>query len=171
MTKRTLLLIIGGLVAVIGGGFMLFASGDNSNQLQQRLSVRQDTTLNLLADGQKNISDDDLAKVNSELYLILLGDDTALTSALKTAGLKKVDKTIKAAEADTESFEALTAARLNAQYDSVYLNVLIRKLESLQALLKEVNSNTRSRSLKAAVATEYRHVGIYLTQLEALPRN
>lgn len=171
MTKRTLLLIIGGLVAVIGGGFMLFASGDNSGQLQQRLSARQDTTLKLIADGQKNISGDDLAKVNSELSIILHGDDTALSAALKTAGLKKVDKAIKAAEADTESFEALTTARLNAQYDITYQNILTQKLESLQALLKELHDKTRSKSLKAAVATEYKHVGIYLAQLEALAKN
>lgn len=171
MTKRTLLLIIGGLVAVIVGGALLIASQDNTGQLQQRLSARQATTLKLIADGQKNISDDDLAKINSELSLILIGDNTTLTAALKTAGLKKVDPATKSAEADAESFEALTTARINAQYDSAYQNILMQKLESLQALLKELHGKTRSKSLKAAVATEYSHVTNYLSQLETLAKN
>ena len=156
MTKRTLLLIIGGVLALGVAVFLLLASGDNSGQLQQRLSARQDTTLKLIAEGQKNISDDDLAKVNSELSIILHGDDTALSAALKTAGLKKVDKVIKAAEADTESFDALTTAKLNAQYDSTYQNILTSKRfmarlaqKASKLLLQQSTSTSVSISLSS----------------------
>lgn len=170
MTKRTLMLVVGGLVAVVVGAVLLMASQDNSGQLQQRLYARQATTLKLVADGQKNISDDDLAKINSELSIILNGDNKALTTALKTAGLKKIDAAIKSAEADTESFEALATAKLNAQYDDAYRNMLTQKLETLHALLKEVHSKTRSSSLKTAIAAEYKHLTPYINALTELEK-
>lgn len=169
MTKRTLFLIIGAIVALAVGMIMIFASGDNSATLRQRVSARQATTIKLIADGQKNITRDDIAKINSELSIVLASDNSKLQTALKTAGLKKTDKTITAAEADAATFEKLKTAKLNAQYDSTYLSVLTQKLESLRGLLVELNENTRSRSLKAATADEYRNLGIYLNALSRLP--
>lgn len=169
MTKRTLLFVIGAVLALGAALFMLLASGDSSGQLQQRAKARQATLLALIADGQKNIVNDDLAKLNAELSIILLGDDAALQAGLKTAGLKKVDKTITAAEADAETFEKLADAKLNAQYDTLYRSTLAQKLESHRALLQELHSKTKSRSLKSALASEYEHLGIYLNALEKLP--
>lgn len=168
MTGRTLLLVVGGALAVLAGGVMLFASGDNSGELRQRTSARQTTTLKLIADGQKNISDDDLAKINSEMSLVLLGDTTKLTRALKTAGLTKQSKTITAAEADADTFDKLKTAKLNAQYDAAYQTVITQKIESLRALLQELHSKTKSKTLKTVVADEYQHLGIYLNQLQKL---
>lgn len=168
MTKRTLFFIIGAVFAIGAAGFMLLASGDNSGQLQQRVSARQATLQKLIADGQKNITNDDLAKINAELNIILLSDNTALQSGLKTAGMKKTDKTITAAEADAATFEKLADAKLNAQYDAAYQAALTQKLESHRALLQELHGKTKSRSLKSALAREYEHLGRYLDTLEKL---
>jgi len=169
MTKRTLFVALAVIAAIAAGAFMLLGSQDNSGQLQQRLSARQATTLRLIADGQKNIESDDLAKLNSELSIVLTGDNVTLQSALKTAGMKKADKTVVAAEADTETFTKLKTAKLNAQYDASYKNVLIQKLESLQALLQELHGKTKSKSLKSALATEYEHVARYHKTLSETP--
>jgi hypothetical protein len=168
MTKRTLLMLIGGILVVFAAFMLLFASGDNSGTLQQRTKARQDILLDLVADGKKNLTSDEIGKINSELYIILLSDDAELQAALKTAGLKKVDKTILAAEADSETFDTLATAKLNAQYDAKYQTVLIQKLESHRALLKELHGKSKSKSLKAAVSTEYEHLGGYLVALEKL---
>lgn len=170
MTKRTLFLVLGGAAAVIVSGLLLLNSQDGSAQLQQRLHARQTTTIKLIADGQKNLSNDDLSKINSELSLILSGDHTELVAALKAAGLTKIDVSIKSTEADTEVFETLKTAKLNAQYDSAYQNILTQKLESLHALLKEVHGKTRSPELRTAIAVEYKHLTPYINALSELEK-
>lgn len=169
MTKRTLLIILVLVLALVGGLVMLLASGDNSDQLRQRLSARQDTTLAIVADGQKNITGDDLKKLNSELSLVLTGDNTDLQAALTAAGMKKVNKEVAGAETDSETFKKLTTAKLNAQYDTTYRRVLGQKLESLRQLIEELHGKTKQRGLKSVLATEYTHLTTYLRALEQLP--
>lgn len=165
ITKQTLFVVIGLLVAIVIGGLLLLGSGDNSGQLQQRLSARQTTTQALIADGQKNLTSGDLKKINSELQIILASDTNQLQAALTVAGLKKIDKTVVAAEADTATFQKLTTAKLNGQYDTAYKNVLTQKLESLNALIKELHAATKSTGLKTALNNEYKHVAGYIDTL------
>lgn len=169
MTKRTFFVVLLVIVAVVAGLLLFLASRDNSGQLQQRLSARQATTLRIIADGKKNIANDNLAKINSELGIVLLSDNVKLQEALATAGLKKVDKDVTAAEADADTFAQLNTAKLNAQYDASYRNILTLKLESLQALAQEIHGKTRSKSLKAALTTEYEHLALYHKMLTELP--
>ncbi len=166
-------LIILGIIAVLVGGFMLIAAGsDNSGQLMQRLSARQATTLKLVADGQKNLSDDNLQKINSELNLILLSDSAHIQSEMAKAGIaKKMDKDIVAAEADSATFDKLATAKLNAQYDTTYRTTLGQKLESLAALLRELHDKTKSKTLKTALVAEYKHLSGYVSELEKLATN
>ena len=168
-----LVLIVLAVIAVLVGGVMLLVAGsDNSGQLMQRLSARQTTTLKLLADGQKNLTDDNLQKITSELNLILLSDNTIIQGELAGAGMaKKLDKNITAAEADSTTFDKLASAKLNAQYDSTYRVTLTQKLESLSALLRELHDKTKSKSLKSALSTEYKHLSGYLDELEKLASN
>ena len=168
-----LVLIILAVIAVLVAGFMLLAAGsDNSGQLMQRVSARQATTLKLIADGQKNLSDDDLQKLNSELSLIMLSDSAHVQSEMTKAGIaKKMDKDIVAAEADSATFDKLATAKLNAQYDTTYRTTLGQKLESLSALLRELHDKTKSKSLKTTLAAEYKHLSGYIDQLEKLASN
>lgn len=168
MTKQTL--IIGSLLvgAVIAGILMMLGSGENSGELQQRLSARHATTLKIIADGQKNLSDDELSKLNSELSIVLQGDDAALKPALADVGFKKASKEIVAAEADLATFEKLKNAKLNAQYDATYHVVLTQKLESLLALLQELHGATNSKTLKSVLATEHHHLTTFRDGLSQL---
>ena len=169
---KRLVLIIFILIAVIGAGLMLIAaSSDNNGQLMQRLSARQATTLKLVADGQKNLVSDDLSKINSELNIILLGDNSALQAELTKAGIKKIDKDVTAAEADSETFTKLTTAKVNGQYDTAYKTTLTQKLESLRALIRELHDKTKSKSLKSVLATEYKHLSTYVDELDKLASN
>lgn len=168
MTHRTFLLVLLLVGAIITGMLMMFASSDNTGQLQQRLSARQETTLKLVADGKKNITDDRLAKLNSELSIVLTGDNTAIQAALKSAGLKKVEKTILADEADLATFEQLGSAKLNGQYDTTYRRVMTQKIESLMSLLQELHDATKIKDLKPSLAAEYKHLGTYLDAMNKL---
>lgn len=167
-----LVIIVAVLFSAIVGGFLLIASSsDNTGQLLQRVSARQTTTLRLIADGQKNLTRDDLRKINSELNIILLSDNATLQAELTSAGIKKLDKEVVSAEADQTTFEKLASAKLNAQYDATYQTTLTQKLESLRALLRELHDKTKSKSLKTALASEYSHLTTYIDELSKLIAN
>lgn len=168
MTRRTLFIGLGLLAAIIAGMLMMLGSRDNSQALQQRLSARQATTIKVIADGSKNLTHPDLAKLNSELSLVLAGDNKAVSSALAAAGMKKADKSVTSAEADTATFDKLKTAKVNGQYDRTYQSVLVIRLESLRGLLQELHGATKNQALKSALSTEYKHLGTYLEALESL---
>lgn len=167
-TKQTWLIIIGLIVAVIAGGSLLALSGDKSLKLLPRLSARQTTTLKIVADGQKNIVDRDLRKLNSELNITLTSDNAAIQSQLKGAGLSEIRPEIKAIEADTETFKALENAKINGRYDTAYKTAAIKKLTSLRDLLREVHEKTKNKALRQTLATEYEHISTHLRELKTL---
>lgn len=168
LSSRTFVIVLLLVIGVIAAILMMFASSDQTGTLQQRLSARQLTTIKIVSDGQKNITDPELAKLNSELSIVLQGDNTSVQAALKQAGLKKVEKTITADEADAVTFEELKTAKLNGQYDTTYKRVLAQKLESLRALLKEIHTKTKLSGLKPSLAREYDNLGIYLDAVSKL---
>lgn len=168
MTHRVFIIVLAMVAAVVAGILLMFAGSDSTGTLQQRLSARQTTTLKIVADGQKNITSPSLAKINSELSIVLTGDNAAVQAALTNAGLKKVEKTITADEADLVTFEELKSAKLNGQYDATYQRILTQKLESLRALLQELHGATKISDLKPSLATEYKNLGVYLDALEKL---
>lgn len=163
-SRQTLLVGIILIVAVIAGLLLLTMGGDHSGALQQRLDARQKTLIKLVGDGQKNLQDDKLLKLNSELSLVLLSDNNTLTSALTLP--KKTDKTITANEADTATFDKLDTARINGQYDTTYKDALTQKLTTTLALMRELNDAAKKKSVKTALSTEYTHLAGYLSQLQ-----
>lgn len=169
MSKKTLFIVLALVGALIVGGIMLMSSGDKSGPLQQRLSARHAATLTVITDGQKNIQNDELSKLNSELKIVLLGDIQTFDATVSTLGKKqKPNKTIVADEANKTSLEKLKDAKLNAQYDTTYEGLLTQKLESLRALVTELHDNTSYKRLKAVLATEYAHLTTYINALTEL---
>ena len=168
ISGRTLTVLVLLVLAIAVGLVLLIASGDRSGPLQARVSARQTTTLRLVADGKKNLSSDQLTKLNAELQVVLISDNVTLQSALAGAGLKKVDKKVTAAETDSLTFMKLQTAKVNGQYDSTYRGVLLQKLDSLRGLLKELYSETKNKQLKAAVNAEYKHLSGYYDTLEKI---
>ena len=167
--SRNVVFLLAGLVVVIVIGLLLILlSGDKSGTFRPKLSARSDATLSLIADGKKNIKGAELAKLNSELYLVLLTDNVATSKALATAGLKKVDPAVKTSEAVTATLASLKTAKVNGQYDETYKTDLSSQLTKLNSLSKELHTATNSKSLKAALSTQYTHVAEYLKQLQAL---
>lgn len=165
-----LLLIIGfiifAILAAIGLMFMNAASNDPT--LRQKLSARQETTLEIIADGQKNLTSDSLKKINSELNLVLKSDDAELQAALVSSGMKKVEKEVAASESGDETLTSLKNSKLNAQYDTVYKSVITQKLTALRGLILEVHEQSRSKALKQVLVSEDAHLKSYVEQFEKL---
>lgn len=168
MTRNTLYIIIGFVVVIIIAIILLIGSRDGSSALQQRMSLRQDNTLKLIADGRKNIVHGELQKINGELGIVLESNNAQLSEALQSAGLKKISKEITADETIDQTLEKLNQAKLNARYDSVYLSTLQVQLEALNALSTELFNTTKSKTLKNALMGQYKNVNIFLKQLREL---
>ncbi|TXG76121.1 hypothetical protein E6P97_04155 [Patescibacteria group bacterium] len=167
-TKQTWLIILAIGLTILIGSLLLVSSGDRSLKLLPVLSARQATTLKIVADGQKNLTDRDLRKLNSELNIILAGDNASIQTSLKRAGLSEISAEVKAAEADISTFKHLDNAKVNGQYDKKYKTVIVQKLTSLSGLLREIHDETKSKSLRQALATEYEHISIHLREIEDL---
>ena len=138
----------------------------NDPILRQKLSARQITTLQIIADGQKNLTSDSLKKINSELNLVLQSDNAELQSALTASGIKKADKVVASSESGAETLTSLKNAKLNGQYDKAYQTVITQKLTSLRGLILEVHQQSRSKSMKAVLVTEDTHLKSYIDQFE-----
>lgn len=154
------------VVAILGGVGLLLAGQDRTGPLSQRLTYRLEALADILADGKKNASSDKLRKVTGEASLLLSGDITSLTETLpKTKGKKPA--TIVAAESSKPSLERLKTAKVNGTYDLTYTSELTSKLETTSALIEELHKETRSKSLKASLATTYEHIAQFQKDLAA----
>jgi len=154
---KTILLIIGGVI-VIGLATTLFLmSQDKTGPLQHRLSARLGTLQRIITEGRKNAGDPDLRELNSNISIQVLSDVASIDAELAKAGVKKPDKEVVVAEADAASFKALNDAYLNNRFDSAYRKLIAQKLDSTNALIKELYDKTTRKSLKAALDVAYGH--------------
>jgi hypothetical protein len=163
-----LLFIIGGVVVIILAIYMTIASQDQSVPLQARLSARLTTLGTMVAVGEKNAKNPDLRQMNSTIATQVLSDTTSIAAELKKAGLSRPDKTVTTAEADTASFTTLTDAALNNNFDSTYKKMIAQKLDSTNALIKELyDKTTTHKSLKPVLNEAYGHFKLLQSQLAA----
>jgi hypothetical protein len=152
-----LLVVAGLLVAVLAGAGLMFANRDTSGPLSTRLLYRLDALVDILNDGKKNASSDKLRKVTSEASILLAGDLTAIEAALpEQKGKDPAD--IVDAESSDSSLDRLKVAKINGVYDSAYDSELTAKLESSNALVRELYDETRNKPLREALRTLNQHL-------------
>ncbi|MBC7746466.1 hypothetical protein H7Y40_00600 [Pedobacter sp.] len=168
-TPKIVLIVIGGIIALIIAISLMVLSGGNSptNQMQ-RLSARFDSLQTILESGRKNVQGADLKKVHADAYILIIGDAAQVNRAMTTAGLEKIPKDIIALEADTATLATLADAQLNGRFDTAYKKALSQKLESTMALMREIDGKTNSTALKTSLSTAYDHFGGLLDQLAKL---
>lgn len=158
-------LIIAGIVVVIIGIVLMMNSGDKTITLQQRLIARLDTLQKIVDEGRKNAKSPDLRELNSVIAIQTLSDATTLKAAMTKAG--KPSKEHTGSEADTDSFNELKEAALNSRFDSTYQKVIAGKLDSTNALIKEIHDKTTSNKLRSELNTVYGHFKQLQAQLAA----
>lgn len=169
MTKRTLFIILSLVALTLIGALLMFMNRDKSGPLMQRMSLREKVTLEIIQDGNKNLANDDLQKINSELLIVLNGHNNALSAAFKKNNMPPVEtKKMDNPETSKPVLEKLRTAKLNARYDETYRSALKLQLESLNELSRELHKITKSKSLKEALSTQYTDVAKYIKQLHEL---
>ena len=163
------------LALIVGGGFLLlvvilgllFAQGDKTDALQ-RLGYRIDTFTAMVAAADPDIKDDELAKLNAELALVIGGDAAALDKILPSDKGNQTLATIKAQETDalnTTKAELKTALS-GGGHDTTYRKTLQEKIQALYSLATEAEAASRSAATKASLETLREHLEFYFNQLK-----
>lgn len=167
LSPKIILFALGAIGVIIAGIAMVVMTQDSSGPLQPRLYARLDTLQGLVAEGTKNAKDPDLQRLNSSISIQVLSDTTSIKAELAKLGLKKPDKAVIAAEADAASFKALGDASLNNRFDEAYRKLIAQKLDSTNALIKELYDKTSRKDLRAVLDTTYAHFNQLQAQLAA----
>ena len=162
LQPRTLVIALVLVVIVIIGFVLLSQSGDKTGPLQQHLTARLATLQKMTDEGDKNIKGSDLREFNARLRIQLSSDIKSISDVVTQA---KADKAITANEADTASFESLKTAQLNSRFDDTYRTLITAKLDSTNALMKELYGKTPSKKLKDALSSAYGNFDKLQTQV------
>jgi hypothetical protein len=157
LNNRLFLMIAvgGGMLAIIIGALMLFNGGGGPTTDMQHLAARIESLGKVSTSAQKNIKSNSLSGTNSNLTIFFTNADRDIATPLKNNGLdiKKLDKTIVTAEAETDLSAKLEDARLNAVFDRTYAREMSYQLATVQALMKKIYNSTNSKSMKDYLST------------------
>lgn len=166
--KRPLLIGLGGVLFIILLWVLVTIFSPNTTAISQRTLYRVDSLTTMMKSAQSNIQDDSLAKLNADLYIVILGDYSALSKAIPTAKSSKELTAIKTEETDAATTAKLKTAKVNGKFDSTYKAVLLQKMEAANALAVELKGVSSKSAVKSALTTFTGHLQTYYTQLKAL---
>lgn len=156
LSRKTLILGGGLVIAVLLGAFLLLGSaGGNSMSKQlQHLSLRMNA-LQSLVEGEyvkTNLKDKELSQITVELKLGLASSTNELNPLMLIAGLpEKFDADVVAIETDTSTDMKLNEAVVNNNFSQVYGEILTQKIASLKALVAETYGLTKNVALQEAL--------------------
>lgn len=160
-------IFVGAIVLIAGGFFAytFFTSAGKNNAAQ--LVAREKQLLAFVTNNQDDITSDTLKTVNSNAISLLASNSYALSQGLKTFGLTAVPDPITKSEADTTSAKTLAEAKVRANFDRVYLELLREKIAATESLARTVQSGS-SGSMKTAVTTLLSNLSAIDNQLAKL---
>lgn len=170
-SRKFVFVVAGGILALILGSVLLMSSGQNPTGKQvQALIIRLETLQTMLSDTKttRNLKDQQLADISTSLSLTVTSDINELTTALAADYPEKIDQAVVANETDTTTATALEEAYLENELDSVYRDILMKKIASLRALLSEIHGLTKSESLRTTLANIDKHFSEANDQLESI---
>jgi hypothetical protein len=155
MFSKKIILLAGGLLVAIIIAIILLTSSANSgigNQ-GQHLLVRYSNLQAILSDTKttRNLKNQDLSNIVTSFNLTTTTDINDLTTALEGQIPVKIHDSIIAAEADTTTAKAIEDAYLENKLDVVYTDTLIKKIDSLRALIAETYGKSKDQKLKSTL--------------------
>jgi predicted outer membrane protein len=151
LTKKQLV-VVGGLVGAILLVIVLaivVGLSSNKNPLQQ-LAARLQSTQTIAASASTLINNSQLSALNSNLtiYLANTNRDIAVILLKENIDVKKLDGSIVTSESGTDVTARLNDARLNAVYDSTYAREMAYRLNTIVALMSQIDESTHNKDLK-----------------------
>lgn len=142
------ILVVGVLLFV---AFTIFSSLTNGPRDQLATLVAREKSLQAFTTAnQSKLTNNQLAKINSQTSIYMTSDSTGLQKQLSLRySLSEIPKEITAAEADTSASE-LTEATQSGKFNEVYKEILDKKLTATLRLAESVQLGT-SGQLNAAL--------------------
>lgn len=157
--------IIGAIVVVIFGAFMLFggSGGQEASSSLPRLGLRLYYLQSTVDSSGKNIKSSALRTANTNLSLLLTNAnrDLAPILAANSVDMKKVSPKLVASESTAALANRLESARLNALFDRTYAREMAYQLETLTAMMTQLETTSKSKYLKD-------YLNKYLTQIKPI---
>lgn len=151
-------IVLGAIILVTIGYFVIMSFANAGQETAATLVAREKQLVTFITTNQKDITDDNLSTVNSNLLSLATSDAYALQQGLKSSyGLTAVPEAITKQESDTTSAAKLTTAKAQAQFNKVYLELLKSKIASIKEAAQEVTT-TSSGSMKTAAETTINHL-------------
>lgn len=130
---------------------MLSTSLVKSEKLYARLSATQDVTKS----AADNIKSSKLRGTNSQLNLDLSNMTRDLDDILAKEGVnaEKLGKDITVPESSTDMLDTLEDARLNDNYDEVYIREMKYQLQNIISLMQELDKSSNSSATKKFISS------------------
>lgn len=160
-SRKMQLIGIGGVVAIIIAIVLLISSGQKNISTQaQHLSARLDNLQTMLSDTNttRNIKNQNLSNLITGFSLSLTTDTNNITSLLGSQLPEKIDDKIVLAESDEATQKSIEDAYLENKLDKVYANVLSKKIDSLRALIAEIDGLSKDAKLKQGLQDFDKHL-------------
>ncbi|MBC7868555.1 hypothetical protein H7X69_00020 [Candidatus Saccharibacteria bacterium] len=135
---------------------VVLTSGNNVEPAKQ-LAARLQSTETIVDNAQNKLKSTQLRTLNSNLKIYLTNTNRDIAAPLQKSGINvaKLDKKLVASEAGTNITNKLEDARLNAVYDRTYAREIAYQLDTIVALMRQINDSTRSQSLKVFLDSAY----------------
>ena len=142
-----IIIVIMGVVAILGGG--------SSPAKLPTMAARLQTLQKIVDGAQPKITANSLRVTNSNLSLYLTDANRDMIAPFKANNVDpaKLDKALLQKEDGSKLTSVLEDARLNAVYDRTYAREMNYQLTTLILLMKDVESNTTSKSLRSFIDT------------------
>jgi hypothetical protein len=142
-------LVVGILVLITLGYFGYSALTSAGRNAAAQLVAREKQLLSFVATNQSALSSDDLKTVASNSISLFTSDGYSLLQVLKGFGLSAVPDIIAKAEVDSTSAKTLATAKIQSQFDKVFVQLLRDKIAAEQSLARTVldSANSNSKTL------------------------
>ena len=149
------IVLIAGILTALVVGILTLLGGDSGKNDLMRLAIRLETIQSISDSSQKTIKSSNLRSSNTNLSIFLTNTNRDLKPHLAAGGIdmSKPDPKIVAQESGQELRKRLEDARLNAAFDRTYAMEMSYELETLSALLAQIEKDSRNRSLREFIAT------------------
>jgi hypothetical protein len=155
---KLLIIIVGIIILLVAIMSFAFSSANEAKKKPlETLSARLSTTETIATAAQTNLKSSELRSLNSNLKIYLTNTNRDIAAPLLAAGVdvKKISKTVTAAEAPDAINTRLEDARLNAVYDRTYAREMAYQLDTLITLMKQIYKSTSSTKLKAFLQSAF----------------
>lgn len=170
--SKKMLLVAGGLIiSIIIAIILLISSNQNSiSTPAQHLMVRYSNLQAVLSNDKitRNLKSQDLSNIVTSFNLTSITDYNDLSTALSGQIPEKTSESITAAESDATTLQNIEDAYLENKLDTVYADTLIKKIDSLRALIAEIYGLTKDQKLKTTLVSVDEHLRTTKQKLEDL---